>query len=402
MRLVSSALACTLLLAGFREGPMATVAAGAPRTTQASELTSRVWLQDGNEPLLRRGTQTRAYYRVSEDAYVAIFHVDTNGFARLLYPRSPAEDNLVLRGRTYRLFVGESPLWNVEDDPGVGYFFIVASAAPLDFSGVYYSEYDRIWDLGTEYSRVYGDPYAAMHDYVAFLLPTWERHGYALDFTAYHVQRTYAYPRFLCYDCHGFRPYDVWNPYTHACVRFRVVIQDDPYYYPVTRYRGSQVVYARPPDPERPRFVFKERASGEPGTPLLESRSAMPAVGAASPERRAIDTNVIVPDRGGVGPQAPPVRLDAGPDRKERPTLERRPPAQSLTPASPSPAQGRPDATRPSAARRSEPAVQTPQRGGRESSPPAARSSPPTESRPSRPPPVPSSSQPTRRRPLGG
>ncbi|MBI4519417.1 MAG: DUF4384 domain-containing protein [Gemmatimonadetes bacterium] len=400
MRLVASALACTLLLAGFREGPSAAGPARASRARQTSELTARVWLQDGNEPVLRRGAQMRAYYRVSEDAYVAIFHVDTNGFARLLYPRSPGEDNLVLRGRTYRLFVGDSPFWNVDDDPGVGYLFIVASAAPLDFSGVYYSEYDRVWDLGTEYSRIYGDPYAAMHDYVAFLLPTWERHGYALDFTAYHVERTYAYPRFLCYDCHGFRPYAVWNPYTYACVRFRVVIQDDPYYYPVTRYRGSQVVYARPPDPERRRFVFKERASGEPGTPLVESRSAMPEVRAASPERRATDPSVIVPDRGGVAPPAPAVRLDAGPDRKERPTLERRVPAPNLTPASPSPAQSRPDATRPGAPRRSEPAAQTPQRG-RETSPPAARSAPLTESRPSRPPPVPSSSQPARRRPPG-
>jgi hypothetical protein len=95
---------------------------------------------------------------------------------------------------------------------------------------------------------------------------------YALDFATYHVGRHYDYPRFLCYDCHGYRPYYSWNPYLYTCSSFRIVIFDDPYYYPTYRYLGRRVVYTRPPAVRQPRFVFKERVTGEAGTPLVQSR----------------------------------------------------------------------------------------------------------------------------------
>ena len=109
-----------------------------------------------------------------------------------------------------------------------------------------------------------------MDDFVAALLPDWENAPYALDFTTYHVgAERYDYPRFVCYDCHAFRPFYSWNPYHYSCSAFRVVIYNDPYYYPSNRYRGTRVVYARPPIFRQPRFAFKERAQGEPGPPLV-------------------------------------------------------------------------------------------------------------------------------------
>jgi hypothetical protein len=68
------------------------------------------------------------------------------------------------------------------------------------------------------------------------------------------------------------------------------VIYDDPYFYPSYRYGGAVVV--RPPLRHQPRFVFKERADGEPGTPLLATRggsgsdlSGPPRVDAGGPSR---------------------------------------------------------------------------------------------------------------------
>ena len=239
---------------------------------EADPLEARVWLDRGDEPVLAAGEGVRVYYRASEDSYVAIFRIDTNGSVQLLYPRSPDEDHYVRGGRDYRLLFPASPYWLVDDLPGLGYFFIVATPEPFDFSSMAYSYYDRGWDLTLVGRQVYRDPYVAMDDYVAALVPDWGYASYALDFVSYHVQEHYDYPRFLCYDCHGFQTYYAWNPYLYTCTSFRVVIYDDPYYYPSTRYRGRAVVYVRPPQPFRPRYVLRQRRPGESGALLVTER----------------------------------------------------------------------------------------------------------------------------------
>lgn len=257
-----------------------------PLGTQAEPLEARVWLGRGEAAVVERGDRARLYYRTSEDAYVAIFHINTDGITRLLHPRVPDEDHYVRGGRDYRLLFPTSPYWYVDDDPGVGYFFVVASPRPLDFSAIRYSHEAGGWDLTAVGRRVYQDPYAAMDDYVAELIPGWRDAVYALDFAEYHVGRRHEYPRFLCYDCHGFRPYQSWNPYHYACRSFRLVIYTDPYFYPASRYRGSRVVYTRPPAPTRARFAFKERAEAEPWTPLYRRRGEGDLPGVEGAERR--------------------------------------------------------------------------------------------------------------------
>jgi hypothetical protein len=111
-----------------------------------------------------------------------------------------------------------------------------------------------------------------MDDYVARLVPDWEYLDYGLDFISYSVGGAHEYPRFLCYQCHGFRPYRAWDPYRYSCVNFRVVVYDDPYLYPSRRYRADRVVMVGPHNPTRPRFGFKERAEGETGTPITVVR----------------------------------------------------------------------------------------------------------------------------------
>ena len=236
-------------------------------------LEARVWMDRGHEPVLQRGESVRLYYRVSEDAFVAIFHIDTNGTVRMVFPTSPQENHFARGGRDYRVLFPGSNYWYVNEDPGLGYFFAVASPEPFDLSDLRYSHYDGGWDLSFVGRHVYRDPYLAMDDYVATLIPDWEYIPYGLDFTTYHVEQRYEYPRFMCYDCHGFRPYNVWNPYHYSCASFRVVVYNDPYYYPVNRYRGSRVVYVQPRRGVA-HFAFKERAAGEPGTPQVVYRTS--------------------------------------------------------------------------------------------------------------------------------
>jgi hypothetical protein len=54
-----------------------------------------VALGQGDKTLLQRGDQVRVYYRASQDAYVAIFHIDTDGTTRLAFPHSPDENHYV-------------------------------------------------------------------------------------------------------------------------------------------------------------------------------------------------------------------------------------------------------------------------------------------------------------------
>jgi len=328
---------------------------------------ARIWFDRGVDPVVQRGDRVRVYYRSTVSAYVAILQVDTDGTVRLLYPRSPRESHYARADRDYRLLFPRSPYWNVGDRPGVGYFFIVTSPTPFEFSDFPYSYYDRGWDLSVVGNRVYEDPYVAMDDYVARLVPDWEYAAYGLDFVSYSVGAPHQYPRFLCYDCHGFKPFNIWNPYRYTCTNFRVVVYDDPYFYPSRRYRGDRVVFVGRSVPSGPRFGFKERARGEPGTPVVlrvpaEGRDddsgaidrirgrAIPRGGVAAPDARlptgarapagvraptsdGRDARVRPPvarqgeaDRRETPSRARPVRPAPTPEAK-RPVLEKRPPA---------------------------------------------------------------------------
>jgi hypothetical protein len=348
---------------------------------EASPLEVRVWLDRGDEPVLRRGDRVRVYYRSSEDAWIAIFHIDTDGVVRLLLPRSPREPHRAEAGRDYRLLFPRSSYWQVDEYEGKGYFFAVASPIPFDLSAVRWIASEKTWDLGLVGRTVYEDPYLAMDDYVAALLPEWETVRYGLDFLSYDVGSTHAYPRFLCYDCHGFRSYASWNPYTYACTSFRVVIWEDPYFYPAYRYGPTRVVFATPPR-GRARFEFRERAPGEGWSPLrvtrqpstrrpveyLEPSVAGPGRGAAPPARRGVRPGDDAPGRGGgEGAVRPPLRRGNRPD---------------VPSAAPSRRPSDPAARRPTSRRPAAPGVRAPESSGARPGAPPARGEGSSQERP--------------------
>ncbi len=321
-------------------------------------LEARVWLDRGEEPLLQQGDQVRVYYRAAEEAYVAIFHIDTDGTTMLAFPHSPDEDHYVRGGRDYRLLFPRSPYWYVDDAPGVGYYFIVASDEPFDFRSFRFSAYDRGWDLSLVGRQVYRDPYVAMDDYIAALLPDWRTAPYALDFTTYNVGQRHEYPRFLCYECHTFRAFAAWNPYYSTCTDFRVVIYDDPYFYPARRYRGDRVVWAQPPTTDYPRFAFKERGVNEPSKAILSPRptsaapsSLRPATARRSPENGA--GGVAGGSAGVVAPSNEPTNLGTFRGRQTQPATGAAPQPTTVprdarpTPLAPTTGTPRPVPTRP-------------------------------------------------------
>ena len=248
-------------------------AAGQSDVASVDSFQTRVWLDRGDEAVVQRGDEIRVYYRTTHDAYASIFHIDTDGEISLIFPQHPEVDHLVLGGRDYRLVFPESSRWVVDEDPGAGYFFMVASPEPLDFS-TFPFDVEEGWDLSGISDVVYEDPYVAIDDYVAVVLPSWEVNPYALDFLSYSVGDTHTYPRFLCYDCHGFQEYSSWNPYSAACSSYQVLIWDDPWFYPSYRYAGTRVVVARPFGP-RPRYGVAPRVSTR-WAPIVRTRAAPP------------------------------------------------------------------------------------------------------------------------------
>jgi hypothetical protein len=214
-----------------------------------------LWVSGDN--LFRRGDRARVYFRTDEDAFVTILRIDTDGRLDILFPEDPYDVAEVRGGHTYRVYGSGHESFVINDYPGLGYLFAIASWEPFDYERV---SRGRSWDYRYAGGRVHRDPYVAAREFAELMLVD-SRASYSFDVAEYHVERRASYPRFLCYDCHAYRPYPVWNPYSHACAKFRIVVWDDPYYYPYRRYGGRRVVYVR----ERvrdPRYEFKELGRG--------------------------------------------------------------------------------------------------------------------------------------------
>lgn len=318
-------LSFLLLLLSFLLLP-SFLAAGEPEPGESSTaMEARIWFDRGVDPVFQRGDRVRVYFRSNRDAYTAIFHLDTNGRVELVFPSAPGDPQWVRGAQDYRLLLPGSTYWTVNEDPGMGYYFILTSAEPLDYSALGYSPLGGGWDLSRVASRVYTDPYVAMDDFVEALLPEWEYVEFDLDYVVYHVGQSYSYPRFLCYDCHTAQPWSNWNPYHQACSSFRVVIYNDPHYYPSTRYRGTRVVYSRPPLSRQAQFEFKERAAGEPGTPLVRNRGTTGGTAGGTLPRELTEGNLTRegtgPDRGSRVPLR--TELDGPTDGGRLPTVIR-------------------------------------------------------------------------------
>jgi hypothetical protein len=215
-----------------------------------------IWL-DRTSPY-GRGDRSRVYVSADRDGYLTVLRIDTDGRVRVLFPQDPWDDNLITGGRTFEVEDGDGNSgFRVDDSPGEGYVFAIVSDARFDYSSI---QTDRDhWDYrAIADGQVRGDPYVAMTDLAQRIVPQGD---YDYDLAQYDVERHYDYPRFVCYDCHAFVPYYSWNPYERSCVRFRVVIYDDPYYYPYRYNGGRRTVMVRPRRAE-PRYVFVDNNGG--------------------------------------------------------------------------------------------------------------------------------------------
>lgn len=285
----------------------------------------KVWT-DREEPY-RRGEGARVYLDAAEPAHVAVFRVDTDGRIRVLFPREPWGESFVPAGRTLEVSGSRGGRsFMVDDYPGVGYLFAVASPQPLAFDDIVRGDY---WDYRLiDGGRIRGDPYLLLPR-LAERITRGASYGY--DIAPYYVDRRFDYPRFVCYDCHAYASYAAWDPYQRACSRYRIVVYDDPTRYPYREGKGRHVVTPSRPGPH---FVFRDadperdyvsrapapaEARREDAEPSRTSQDiggpgSVPAPAAQSLQRRAPDPDL----RTGHPPAAAPAARED--ERRRKPT----------------------------------------------------------------------------------
>lgn len=225
----------------------------------------RITIRTDRGDLVRRSDPVAVFFETDEDGYVTLFRIDTDGRIRILFPSQPWDDNFAVGGRRYRVphpygSRGGST-FTVDDYPGVGYLVAVVSRDPYDFDPYVRNEHWEYRAVAHE-GRITGDPYVAADEIVEQLLPPGYT-MYGIDILPYFVEQQYEYPRFLCYDCHTYVAYPVWDPYRDWCGTFRIVIYDDFYRYPSRLYPGRGVVVAARVN-LRPRFIITTRTHTDP------------------------------------------------------------------------------------------------------------------------------------------
>lgn len=296
----------------------------------------RLWLED-RRTLFGFGDQTRVYLRTDDDAYVAVFHIDTNGDVEVLYPYSSRDDGYVPGRRTFSLSArGASRYLRTRGGYGVGYVFAIASPEPLDLYRV-----RRLWGArfagGWDADRsIYGDPFYAIDRITDLIVPDYAYGDHDVDVYTYYVGSSrYTHPRYACYD--GYGPwYSSRDRYYDSCDRVRVLLVSRPYYYDTHYYRGSRRSYydryygygryygydgRRRGGRSEPEHRYKEQTDVSTRTALQGTGRRPSADGGAAPPLRDLGF--------GQGEQPDPQQQDrrVTPPSRQRPVLQRRPEA---------------------------------------------------------------------------
>lgn len=221
----------------------------------AAQVDARIWI-DRERDYYRRGDRMEVNFAVSDDAYVAVLHVDTNGYIDFVFPETPWDNEYVRGGFLNRALARDwRDGWTVRGPAGIGYFYIIASPRPLDFS-YFRGRTGSPWDWGYSGRVVHGDPFLAFDQIARSLVRGWPNAPYVYDYYSYYVDGIHRYPNYACSD----RYYDGgwgWTPNYSSCGHMDYFLNDYPYYYDTRRYRGDRRVYLRQYYDYDPRHEYK-------------------------------------------------------------------------------------------------------------------------------------------------
>jgi hypothetical protein len=258
--------------------------------------------------IFARGDPMRVWFEVATDAHVTVFRIDTDGRIRVLFPLEPGADDFVQGGERYEILPPgrEHAAFVVDDYPGTGYLFALASRDPLDYSA-YLTDEDWDFKVVSHNERIHGDPYVALTDLVERVVPE-DYTEWTYDLVPYLVEQREDSPA-------------SWDPYRDWCGTFRQATYDDSFgwmeplfwYPPIT----AAPVYVAPraaPAPARPRATGNRGPLGTVGRIPSRSRGGAPKLAAARGEQR------VAPGER-PAPRARPAAVRGGgrPERRQAP-----------------------------------------------------------------------------------
>lgn len=305
-----SALLLPLLIAG---GPAPALPAATPHDDPPIQL----WISSDRR--FFPGERAKVQVRTKDDGYLIVFHVDPEGYLRVLFPLDPDKDNFVRGGKKYEVR-GRGDREAFEADArGRGSVYAAVSRDPFRFEGFVLDDH---WDYrALAPSRLSSNPEAELNelvrrmaqgnfDYDLLSYEVVERVAYVSDYTPRYYGSVYDDPwcyRFSCGQSYYGSPSGVsiglffgrpyrryyYDPYFYAYDPFYNPFFYDPYYYGAVyhpRYY-DQPYYSHP---YRDRFDYDSRYRGRSG-PFTQYRfrgadGLSPLYGDRNVVRRAVNT----------------------------------------------------------------------------------------------------------------
>lgn len=162
----------------------------------------RVWI-DGSRSV-QTGAPVRVQFDVSDDAYVVVGRVSSDGRLTILHPRNPNQRGMVGGGMTHTVFHPRTgvPFGFVVNDHFSGYIFAVASYLPLDLTVLETRDFQQTMGYGRfalanrEFAR---SPDEYIPRFASMLL--WgdaASYDYDVDFYYPYAAHRYASSSFFC------------------------------------------------------------------------------------------------------------------------------------------------------------------------------------------------------------
>jgi hypothetical protein len=209
-----------------------------PAAALARPMSVDIWTDRGKDAIYEPNDPIEIKVRASDDAYLLVYDIDSEGSVRVLYPYA-GSTGYIAAGHTYRVPPQGSGLQLVVQGPtGEGYVVAIVSREPFNPLPRYLRPYDpqaeNVGYLGedegdedadvTSDGRISGDPFVAMERIRRKVLYESENtETFGTAYTAYYIHEAVRYPRYLCNDCH--RPgqwawWDGWDPYYSSCSAF--------------------------------------------------------------------------------------------------------------------------------------------------------------------------------------
>ena len=222
-----------------------------------------LWTDKGNDAVYQPGDAMSLSVRSSDDGYLMVYEIDTEGYVRLLWPTLGSRG--FIEGRKTLEFPSAQSNLELVVEPETGQGFLVALVSNKPFRDMpwYLRPYDmQAEELGyegeineedgvTREGKIVGDPYVAIERIRrAVLDDPDDEDGFGTAYASYYVHEQVKYPRYLCNDCH--RPdrwawWDGFDPYYTTCTAFAFRVNwgwywgpsywfgSVPYYYYVVR-----------------------------------------------------------------------------------------------------------------------------------------------------------------------